>query len=91
MPTKTFRSNIYSVEMEIDGHRLPTPLQQAIQRAAASDLADREKDVSGKIHRLNSFSLNSPLFLLNFITFEYSWSWSSKTRTTLQIDYDESR
>ncbi len=71
MPAKNFRVNIYDVDLLENDGTPPTPFLEAILRASAESLANREKKIGGKGRRLNDFSQSTDVSLLNFVTFQY--------------------
>ena len=72
MPTKLFKVNIYDVETTYTGTNQPTELRDAIRTADVQLLGDREKNINGKIRRLDHSQQRDDMFLLNFVTFQYS-------------------
>ena len=76
MPDKTFRVNLYSVEVENLGNNPTTEFRQAALSASGQNLTGREKDVRGRIRRLNDFrsEANNNLLFMNFVTASYSGS-----------------
>ena len=72
MAEKRFRVNVYDVALEHTGDDQPTEFHEAIGNARLQGLADLEKDISGKRRRLDFSRQQGGLFLLNFVTFEYS-------------------
>ena len=72
MPDKSFKVNIYDVASEHSGDDPPTQFYKAIESASGQPLAIREKNISGKGRRLDGSEQRTTIFLLNFITFEYS-------------------
>ena len=74
MRDKTFQVNLYSVEVENLADNPTTEFNQAILNAAGQTLATREKDIRGRVRRLNDFcaEANNTLLFLNFVTASYS-------------------
>ena len=73
MPSKLFRVNLYSVQSRNRSTNRPTSFRKAIRRAMDETLDDREKDAAGKWRRLDdAHKRSSDVYLLNFITLEYS-------------------
>ena len=72
MPEKMFRVNIYDVGLDSNSSTPPIPFHEAIISATGQSLQDREKNVNGKWRRLEAHRRNGDIFLVNFVTFEYS-------------------
>ena len=72
MPEKVFRVNVYDVTAEHNGSGTPTQFQQAIKSTFGQPFGFREKDIGGKLRRVNQHNQQVDLFFLNFVTFEYS-------------------
>ena len=72
MPEKSFKANIYDVEVDDEGPDRRLPFADAIQRAGAETLENRVRNVSGKDRRLDNIDKVDGCFRLNFTTFEFS-------------------
>lgn len=71
MPEKTFRVNVYQVELtgNEDAHQLP--FHNAIEAAIGLPLAQRYREVNEKGRRLENYERRDGCFLLNFVTGQY--------------------
>ena len=93
MPTKQFRINIFDVELEHSGTDQPTEIQEAMANCIRQSVADREESISGKVRRLESYRTQNGLFLINFVTFEYSGPGRVRRQQPIRpiiLDADES-
>ena len=72
MPNKVWKANIYAVTSEHAEGGSPIELSEAIGRALNCPLLEREKDIGGKRRRLDYASQENGLYLLNFVSFEFS-------------------
>lgn len=67
-----FRVNLFDVNLP-DAEQVPqTPFREAIENACGQPLADRDRVVNGKWHRLENYEEREGCFLLNFITGQYA-------------------
>ena len=73
MPEKPFRVNLFSVTNENSTAPQPTSFRSAVDACIAhKQLFSREKDIKGKIRRLDAEHVDRELYFLNFLSFEYA-------------------
>ena len=71
MPEKTFRVNIYEVELTGNGGANQLPFDNAIEEACRQPFAQRYRIVNGRGRRLDNYEERDGCFLLNFVTGRY--------------------
>ena len=73
MPDKIFRAYYYRIDEEHVALQHPVmSFANAIRVAMESAIADREKDISGKTRRLETWDDRGQRLLLDFITFQFA-------------------
>lgn len=91
MPEKSFKVNIYNVE--ITGNNIDEPgnhsFHQAIDNAIAQPLDRRYTEVSGKGRRLENHRKEEDYYLLNFVTSQFDGPGRTEPETpAIPIDLD---
>ncbi len=83
MPEKTFRVNVYQVELtgNEDAHQLP--FHNAIEAAIGLPLAQRYREVNEKGRRLENYERRDGCFLLNFVTGQYDGPGRTSPQTAV--------
>lgn len=71
MPEKTFRVNVYQVELTGNEDAYQLPFHNAIVAACGLPLSQRYREVNGKGRRLENYADRDGCFLLNFVTGQY--------------------
>lgn len=71
MAERTFKANIFDVEIDNDGRRGRLPFERAIERACSGAPEDRVRNVNLKDRRLEHWERDRGCYLLNFTTFDY--------------------
>ena len=72
MPTdKSFKVNIYRVELEEIENVIQVSFDQAVQNAWGQQFVDRFKEIGGRGHRLDHFRQQGDCFLMNFASFAF--------------------
>ena len=96
MPEKPFTVNIYKVVVHDDDERqfrmMDNSFSAAIEASCAASFADKNKDVDGKMRRLEHYTQHGDFHLLNFATaaFDGPGHFSQTTQVApFGIDPDE--
>ena len=72
MPDKSFKVNIFDVEMIADTGAELTSFRDAIENASVETFQNRYKEVNGKGRRLENHAEQDGCFLLNFVSLEFA-------------------
>ena len=72
MPDKSFKVNIFDVQMTADAGAELTSFRDAIVNASGETFQDRHREVNGKGRRLENHAEQDGCFLLNFVSLEFA-------------------
>ena len=83
MPEKSFRVNIFDIELPEDHRGVQTPFGTAIENACGMLRTNRYREVNGKGRRLEDHDQREGCYLLNFATLEFAGPGRSAPATAV--------